>query len=221
MGLIAGTGSNCQLINPNGDRFRCGGWGHMIGDEGGAYWISHFCLKILFDALDNLVPVSFDTACVFQIMCKYFKVCDQMGMLEHLYTQFKKDFVAGMCVELANCARDEQDPLCLYAFRCAGQWLARHILALLPKADKSLFDDAGGIHVVCTGSVWKSWDLLQEGFVDGLRQVTTSIKIHEITLLSLNKPAMYGAAYLGAQMAGLQLPVNYAENATAFYHLKL
>ncbi|KAI0241506.1 N-acetyl-D-glucosamine kinase [Lamellibrachia satsuma] len=218
--LIAGTGSNCEFINREGQNFRVGGWGHMLGDEASAFWITHYCIKCYFDTDDNLNPSQHDTTFVKDTMFKHFNVKDKMDMLEHLYSNFSKPFYSMMCVELARGASQLKDPLCCEAFYKAGQFLAQHITALLPKITKAQLDGEGGLKIVCVGSVWKSWELLKEGFLQTLKKNHNSeerSKLKKITLLWPTKPCTYGAAYLGAEAADCQLQMNFDENATTFF----
>ena len=51
--LIAGTGSIAVGVTEEGERFRVGGWGPRVGDEGGGFWIGREALQAVARMLDG------------------------------------------------------------------------------------------------------------------------------------------------------------------------
>ena len=54
--LIAGTGSIAWGRSPAGVMERCGGWGPVIGDEGGGAWLGRKALQVIAAAHDGREP---------------------------------------------------------------------------------------------------------------------------------------------------------------------
>jgi len=214
--LIAGTGSNGLLINVDGSTHRCGGWGHMMGDEGSAWWIANRAVKLYFDVLDNCAKPHADISLLENLILTHFDVKDRYGMLAPLYDDFSKTKFASLTKSLADAA-NQGDLNCLAMFKAAGQALARHAVALAPSVNRKMLSEEGGLKIVCVGSVWKSWHLLKEGFLDVVSQ---SKDLTEFSLLDLIVGSAHGAAYLGASKTGFYLPRDYSNNVKVFYHYK-
>ncbi|CAE1283620.1 NAGK [Acanthosepion pharaonis] len=218
--LISGTGSCCQLINPDGVARQCGGWGNILGDEGSAYWISYKAIKIIFDHEDGLVKSSHDIAYIKKAVNVYFEIEDKMSLMDIFYSKFDIRKVAGFCVEVAKGATEVKDGLCLYVFDEAGRYLAKHITAQLPSVSEEMLSASGGLQVVCVGSVFKSWDLLRKGFIDVLQGYSEKGKLKEISLLRLTQSVAIGAAFHGARTVNQILPIEYDKNYSVFLNMK-
>ena len=81
-------------------------------------------------------------------------------MLAHYYETFSKTKFAGLCAKVAMEASSSGDPACVALMEENGALLASHVAALVPKMSHHLVQS--GIRIVCVGSVWKSWSLMEK-----------------------------------------------------------
>lgn len=74
MVLIAGTGSNCFLLNPNGTSKTCGGWGHSLGDQGSSFKLVQRAIKAVINEEDGFKKCPYVIEKVKQILLNHFQV---------------------------------------------------------------------------------------------------------------------------------------------------
>ncbi|KAM3719971.1 N-acetyl-D-glucosamine kinase [Dirofilaria immitis] len=190
--IVAGTGSTCRLLKADNSVHGVGGWGHQIGDGGSAFWIARRLIQCIFNDEEGLHSSPYPISNIKRLLLEFFGLCDKTGILEILYTNFDKSRIASFTAHVAKEAND--DPLIRHVFHEAGEQLGLHLRAISTNFDEAMFDDAP---VLLIGSVWQSWELLKDGFINGIKSNGSRIK--QVTLYTLLETPALGAAILAAK----------------------
>ncbi|KAF5395195.1 N-acetyl-D-glucosamine kinase [Paragonimus heterotremus] len=205
--LIAGTGSICKYIRKDLSFVRVGGYSYLLGDSGGGYYIAHWVISKFIEIEDGMIPWEHNTDTVRKIIYDFFKIRNTLDILPHFYETFNKGHIASLCERLAVAARHGEH-LCRDAFHDAGIQLGRHVRACMRHAVKELDPSIKEMLVICCGSIFNSWDLLQAGFREVFSESSSFFQWRgTLNLAWLQISAAYGAARLAARLdAGLTIP---------------
>lgn len=120
--LISGTGSFCFGTSDSGSRETCGGWGGLLGDEGGGYWIAMEGLKAVTRQADGRGPVTLLT----QHILPYLGLQNATELIGLVYdpktTRDQLAKIAGIVFALSA-----EDPIANQIVSDSGRWLAELI----------------------------------------------------------------------------------------------
>ncbi|EYC08463.1 hypothetical protein Y032_0066g3780 [Ancylostoma ceylanicum] len=206
--LISGTGSSCRVLLDDGRVFGVGGWGHVIGDGGSAFWIAIRAIRLIFDEDDGMETPHESTALIRKLMLQHFKIEDKVDILEHLYNKFQKSNIASFTKVMAQ---HPDDPAIRHLLFDAGEILGRQFVVAASHLPSEYREE---VNLVVVGSVFKSWEALKPGFARAIQ----GSWIPRVNLYRPAKSKAFGAAALVAIKCGTRLP--HPKNAEHFETLE-
>jgi N-acetylglucosamine kinase-like BadF-type ATPase len=188
--VYAGTGSNAYGRSSSGATAQCGGWGHVIDDEGGGYQIGRAALKAVYRASDGRGPRTKMTPLVLE----HFEVRTLDELLATVYEGggLSRSAVAALA-RLVIRAAAEGDPAAREILEHAGKELASLAVAL---ADR-LEDEREETQVYATGGVFLASPSLRSAFHAAVRE-----PIPDVAFRPPRYPPVVGAVLLALQSVG-------------------
>ena len=114
--LVAGTGSIAYGTNADGRAARAGGWGYLLGDEGGGFWIGRSALAAVVRQFDGRGPQTRLTDLVLQQL----KLASPTELIYEIYERDIYRHTIAALAPLVQHARDEGDAVAADILTRAG-----------------------------------------------------------------------------------------------------
>ncbi len=161
--VIAGTGSICCGRSNQGKHVCAGGWGPIVGDEGGAAWIARKALQSVAQAADGRAEKTALTSAALA----YFKIVTPDDLSTAIYAPtMTNDRLAGFGRQVVRVAQ-AGDNVARDILRRAGQQLGLAANAVIRK----LRMENEEFPVVCVGGVYGAGDLVLKPMQEEIKRV--------------------------------------------------
>lgn len=177
--VIAGTGSIAYGIN-KGREESCGGWGHLLGDEGSAYGVAIEAIKRVTYEADCALERSNLAKNIYDVL----KTEDINDVIGFVYGNGKNEIAA--LTPIINKLAQDGDELAIEILKVQGQRLGETTYRLYKKLG---YENTLNIGLV--GSTIKKCEILKLAFVGYLEK-----KIQQVTIIDEDISMAKGAYYI-------------------------
>jgi N-acetylglucosamine kinase-like BadF-type ATPase len=197
---ISGTGSNTFGVNSHGQAWRCGGWGHILGDEGSGYLIALHGIQHAVAWRDgrgewtSMIPRLLD----------FYELSTIEDIMPTVYRPFDKARIAAFAEQVAEAAADGDAPA-ISIFRQAATDLARQIEVIHTTLQ---FD--GPADVTLIGSTFRAGEVFLGPLRERLRPV-----LGDRDFSAPRLPPAGGSLWLASRAAGVETRLHADDVATA------
>jgi N-acetylglucosamine kinase-like BadF-type ATPase len=186
--VIAGTGSNVFGVGPNGP-WRAGGWGHLLNDEGGGYWLAIQAVKAaLRDREASGPPTALGAAAV-----EFFEVPSIEALASRVYSKpLTKTEIAAFAEHVGHTA-DAGDAVAREIYELGARVLGEEVAAVV--AQTGLASESFPVGLI--GSVFRSGEVVTRPLTNAIEASAPRARVSVV-----ETPPVAGSLLLAARAAG-------------------
>lgn len=185
---IIGTGTSCFGMNVKSERWMSGGWGHLIADEGGGYWLGIQAIKATAAAYDGRGEATLLSDAVLQAL----GIDGIPQIMERLYAaKISVSEIAALSRVLVAAA-EQHDRVAQTIIASGMDEVARCVVAV---AQRLQLGDAPSL--VCVGGMMQAGSIMTVPLAEAVHRRLPHCQIVEPQF----SPVM-GAALMARQMCG-------------------
>jgi glucosamine kinase len=190
IGAISGTGSNVFGVGEDGRGWRVGGWGHLLGDEGGGYWLGTESIRAALRDRDG----SGEQTALSDAAVEFFGVPSVEALAALVYSKpLTKAEIAAFAVRTCALAGDG-DAVARELYERGARELAAQIATV---ARHTGLDEADAFPLGLIGSVFKAGALFVDPLIAAVHEAAPGARASVVEM-----PPVGGSLQLAMRVCG-------------------